>query len=272
MPEGPEIRREADRIAKVLEGHVARKVRFAFDDLRGWQRRLQGRTIRAVEPRGKALLTRFDGGVQIYSHNQLYGRWYVTRTGSTPATHRSLRLAVHTDAGTAWLYSASDIEVLRDAELDAHPYLAKLGPDVLDRDVRPEHVLARLQDDRFARRGLGGLLLDQGFLGGIGNYLRSEILFVAGIDPGRRPADLDDGERRALARAALGVSRRAYRTRGITTDATLARRLRDEGWPRRAYRHLVFGRDGEPCHRCGTDVERRTVAGRRLYACSTCQH
>lgn len=271
MPEGPEIRREADRIAAVLEGRTARRVRFAFDALRPWERRLRGREVRAVEPRGKALLTRFAGGVNIYSHNQLYGRWYVTKPGAEPRTNRSLRVELHTDDGSAWLYSASEIEVLRDRDLDDHPYLAKLGPDVLDRSVRPGDVRRRFDDPRFARRGLGGLLLDQAFLGGVGNYLRSEILWVAGLDPTRRPVDLDDDERGALSRAALSISRRAYRTRGVTADAERVKRLRARGLPRRAFRHFVFGLDGEPCPRCESVIERLDVAGRRLYACPTCQ-
>jgi endonuclease-8 len=161
--------------------------------------------------------------------------------------------------------------VLRDRELASHPYLARLGADVLDRAVRPATVRRRLDDPRFARRRLGGLLLDQAFLGGIGNYLRSEILFVAGIDPARRPCDLDDQEKAAFARAALHVSRRAYRTRGVTNGPSIVRELKRRNLARQDYRHYVFGRDNQPCHLCSTEVEKLQVAGRRLYACRGCQ-
>ncbi len=94
MPEGPEIAREADRIREAIEGRRADAVRFAFPELARRARRFAGERIRAVRARGKALLIEFDNGLTIYSHNQLYGRWYVRRAGSLPRTGRQLRLAI----------------------------------------------------------------------------------------------------------------------------------------------------------------------------------
>ena len=188
MPEGPEIRREADRLARVLVDRPCEEVWFAFAHLQTWGSILTGCRVRGVEPRGKALLTRFDGGVNVYSHNQLYGRWYVVPRGREPTTNRQLRFAMHTATHSALLYSASEIEVLRDDELAGHAFLQKLGPDVLRAEVTPGDVTARLRSRRFAGRSLGALLLDQSFVCGLGNYLRSEILFVARLDAAQRPS------------------------------------------------------------------------------------
>ena len=107
MPEGPEIRRAADRVAAALEGRVADDVFFAFDELKRFESRLAGRQVSEVTSRGKAMLTRFDGGLTVYSHNQLYGRWYVVRRGRLPRTRRQLRFAVTAGDRRALLYSAS---------------------------------------------------------------------------------------------------------------------------------------------------------------------
>lgn len=271
MPEGPEIRRAADRIAAVLQGHVVEDAYFAFAGLKPWQERLQGRRIVCVQPRGKALLIRFEDGVSMYSHNQLYGRWFIRDRGVLPGTRRQLRAALHTEASSALLYSASEISVLHDEDLERHPYLAKLGPDLLDEATKPSTVRQRMESRPFVRRSLGALLLDQSFLSGVGNYLRSEILFHAGIAPHRRPADLTDAERTTLARAAITISGRAYRMRGVTVEPRRARRAEQRGLRRHQYRHYVFARAGECCYRCGDVVVKQTVAGRRLYACPTCQ-
>lgn len=271
MPEGPEIRQEADKIARVLAGERAESVFFAFDHLRPFAATLQGRTVRAVEPRGKAMLVRFERGLNVYSHNQLYGRWYVKPRGQEPKTNRQLRFAVHTGSHSALLYSASEIEVLADDELDEHPFLQKLGPDVLDDGTHLRDIERRLVDRRFTRRSLGALLLDQSFVGGLGNYLRSEILFLARLDPALRPCDLAANQRTDLALRIRDVARQAYRTRGITNDPDDARRLRAEGVPRREYRHWVFARANKPCRLCGEQIEKQTSAGRRLYACPACQ-
>lgn len=271
MPEGPEIRRAADQIAGALERQEATDVYFAFAELAPYASVLRGRAVRAVEPRGKALLIRFAGDLSIYSHNQLYGRWFVRDRHDWPRTARQLRLAIHTRRRSALLYSASEIAVL-DAEAEAaHPFLSRLGPDILDPRLRPARIAQRLWQRRFRRRGVGSLLLDQGFLAGTGNYLRSEILFVARVRPDARPADLDDDRVRGLARAVREISRRAYRTAGITNDPERVAALKDDGVPRSDHRFFVFGRDGRPCRDCGATILRRDVAGRRLYHCPRCQ-
>lgn len=271
MPEGPEIQRAADTIAKALVGKVARELYFAFEHLKQFEQELQGRRIEAIEARGKAILTRFENGLNIYSHNQLYGRWMVRKVYNYPKTNRQLRLAIHTDRHSALLYSASDIEVLYDYELESHPFLSKLGPDVLDERVTPADVVARLQSKRFRRRSLTTLLLDQAFMAGLGNYLRSEVLHVAGIAPQQRPADLTPEQLERLAEAILDLSRRSYRTKGVTNDPDRVARLRQNGQPRRNYRFYVFNREDRDCYRCGGLVVRESLGGRRLYYCRECQ-
>ena len=271
MPEGPEVRREADSIAKVLVGGPISDVWFAFEHLRRWSGFLRGVPLLGVHSRGKAMLIRFANGVNIYSHNQLYGRWFVKPRGQLPKTNRQLRLAVHTEKHSALLYSASDIEVLNDDELESHSFLARLGPDVLSKEVGAPEIEARLKDPRFHRRSLGGLLLDQGFVSGLGNYLRSEILFVARLRPDARPVDLSEASRAELAAVISEITLRAYRHRGVTNDLDDVRRLRSEGVARRDYRHYVFSRSGKQCRLCGETVVKSESAGRRLYTCPACQ-
>lgn len=273
MPEGPEIRRAADRLKGALEGRTALTVRFAadkFPTLQNTGRRLSGRVIRLVEPRGKAMLTHFDIGLTIYSHNQLYGEWAVFK-GPAPPSHLQTRLTIVTATHTAVLYSASEIEVRKTAQIGAHPYIAKLGVELLDPAVTLAGVLAQINQPRFARRNLAGLLLDQGFLAGVGNYLRSDILFAARLRPDVRIDALAPAQREALARAALKLTRRSYRTRGITCDPVLAKQLKAQGLPFGQYRHWVFDRAGAPCRLCGKPIIRIDTGGRGLYLCEHCQ-
>lgn len=273
MPEGPEIRRAADKLKRVLAGQPAVSVRFAVDRFPALQasgKRLSGRVIETVEPRGKAMLTHFAGGLTIYSHNQLYGEWMVYR-GDAPASHLQTRLAIRTPTHSAILYSASEIEVLKTAEVHRHPYIARLGIELLDPAVTAADVLAQVCAPRFARRNLAGLLLDQGFLAGIGNYLRSDILFAARLHPAARPVDLAPAQLETLAHVALRMTRQSYRTRGITNDPALAKRLKAQGLAFGAYRHWVFDRNGAPCHACGHPILRVDFGSRGLYLCEHCQ-
>ena len=271
MPEGPEIRLAAERIAKVLVGSEIVDVSLSFPELRRFEKRLKGATVIAVDTRGKAMLTRFDNGLTLYSHNQLYGRWYTTTHNRMPDTGRSLRVALHTASHSALLYSASDVDVLTEKQLERHPLLMRLGPDVLDPDLTAAAIVERLDDKRFRRRGLGSLYLDQSFLAGIGNYLRSEILYRARVHPALRPMDLRDADRKRLARKTLTISRRSYRTRGITLPRARVCQLKAEGLSRRDYRFWVYGREGHPCDECDTPIVRMAVSSRGLFLCPVCQ-
>src|SRR5210317_176961 len=194
MPEGPEIRRAADKVARVLVGHRVENVSFGLPQLKRFEKRLAGQIVTAVDTRGKAMLTRFNNGLTIYSHNQLYGRWYTVRRPRMPRTGRQLRIELRTRTHKALLYSASDIDVLDDDQLLKHPFLSRVGPDILDRALMKAHVVERLCDPAFRNRSLGSLYLDQRFLAGNGNYLRSEILWAAGLDSQRKPAGLAAAE------------------------------------------------------------------------------
>ena len=271
MPEGPEIRRLADRLADAIVGQTAERVRFDLPRLAGHEGELDGRRVESIEPRGKALLTRFENDRILYSHNQLYGRWYVTAPGKLPKTGRSLRVAIETPKRWALLYSASDIELLHPGDLEFHPFLASLGPDLLDARTTPAKIRTRLVSRRFRGRALGGLLLDQGFLAGVGNYLRSEILFFAGLRPEARPKDLSDDDVAKLARAARTVTLRSYRTGGVTEEPEPMKRAKAAGEPRRSWRHAVFNRAGATCRRCSSVIQKLSIAGRRLYVCTECQ-
>lgn len=271
MPEGPEIRRAADRIEEVLAGRIIEEISFGLPRLRRYTGVLRGQSVLAIETRGKAMLTHFDHHWTIYSHNQLYGVWRIVARGRLPEARRSLRLALHTKTHSALLYSSSDISVWPTPELGLHPFLARIGPDILSPDLHWRDVAERLASSFFRRRRLEALYLDQRFLAGIGNYLRAEILFVAGLNPLRNAGSLGRGERGALARATLDVSRRSYQSAGITLPPRLASHLASRDVSREQRRFYVFGRGGRACYRCAGEIVRADTGGRRLYWCPGCQ-
>ncbi|WP_236784647.1 hypothetical protein [Alteribacter salitolerans] len=125
--------------------------------------------MRPVDTKGKAMLIRFDNGYTIYSHNQLYGKWMISNAYQYPRTNRQLRLAIHNEKKSALLYSASDIDVLRDEEVPAHPFVSRAGPDILSEKVATVDLYHRFCSKSFVARRWSGLLLDQAFIAGIGN-------------------------------------------------------------------------------------------------------
>ncbi|MDG1957627.1 MAG: endonuclease VIII [Candidatus Binatia bacterium] len=269
MPEGPETRRAADRLARVLVTDQTVELNFPHPNLTPWRDELAQSRILEVTSRGKALLIRFENGLTFYSHSQLYGRWTVQRRDRVFKTGRSLRAEFLTPTHTARLWSATEVRVLSPGEEATDPFLSKLGPDVLDTSSTPRRLLAQL--DKHARKSGAHMMLDQSVFAGLGNYLRSEILFEAGVYPDDRPIDLEPEQRLKWAQAIRRVTRRAYREAGVTVPAAVAKQGKSAGEPRRTWRHWVFCRNDKACRVCNTTIERRRYGGRRLDFCPTCQ-
>ena len=134
---------------------------------------------------------------------------------------------------------------------------------LLDPNLTPEVVKERLLSPRFRNRQFAGLLLDQAFLAGLGNYLRVEILWQVGLTGNHKAKDLNAAQLDALAHALLEIPRFSYATRGQVDENKHHGAL---------FRFKVFHRDGEPCERCGSIIEKTTLSSRPFYWCPGCQH
>jgi endonuclease-8 len=272
MPEGPEIRLAADRIAKALVQKDITHIHFSFEHLRQFEKMLSSLTVTSVETRGKAMLTYFDDEWVIYSHNQLYGRWLIVNKGTVPDTNRQLRLAIETEYKAALLYSATDISVMRKPELSNHPFLARIGPDILSERPDIDAIVARLLSPAFSGRQLAALLLDQKFLAGLGTYLCAEILFFSQLNPKTKASKCTPAMLRKLASNILKITQQSYKTQGITNPPKLVDQLKSYGViDKEGYRFSVYGRAGEACYQCGNSIERNKLGGRPIFHCPGCQ-
>ena len=270
MPEGPEVRRSADQIERAVANQPLSCI-FEHPVLKTAAKTFKGATLTGVDTYGKAFVLNFSNAQSIYVHLQLYGRWKTGRLKSYKPSRRTLRFRLETETHYAELYSATDIEVLASKDVLKHKFIKKLGPDLLKQGYVASHISRRLNKSTFARRTLGALLLDQSVFGGLGNYLRSEVLFRSGLMHNRKLGELSKEERTLLARMIHDTTHRAYKTRGITLDDEWVTVAKSKGLRRGQYRHFVFDREAKHCWVCKTTIKKVQVAGRRLYYCSTCQ-
>jgi endonuclease-8 len=261
MPEGDTVWQAARRLDDALAGHRLVRAELRVPSLATAE--LRGRTVLEVVPRGKHLLTRFDGGLTLHSHLRMDGAWRVYGRGERwrggPA--HQIRAILATAERTAVGYRLPVLELLRTAE--EHRAVGHLGPDLLGPDWDPARALRRLLAD--PARPLGAALLDQCTMAGIGNVYMAELCFLARATPwlpvGELPAP---AELVATAARLLGANReRPVRT----TTATGAR----------TQRLYVYGRAGRPCPRCHTPIRVVSAAHgapgreRPTYWCPGCQ-
>jgi len=160
-------------------------------------------------------------------------------------------------------------ELLTARELTRHEALRELGPDLLDESFDAGAAMARARAQPAASPA-ADILLNQRVVAGIGNELKSEVLFVAGVYPFAPLSALADadlarmlGIGRDLLRANTNVRGRLAPSRGRRTRDSLGR----DGalW--------AYGRGGKPCRKCGTPIQskKRGIDARLTYWCPRCQ-
>ena len=149
--------------------------------------------------------------------------------------------------------------------------MARSGPDPLRPDTGWEPAWARV---RRSRAPIGGLLMDQTVLAGVGNVYRAELLFRHRMHPLRPGHTLRVGQFRALWEDLVELMAEGVRTGRIDT-------VRPEhtpeamGRPPRVDDHggevYVYRRAGQPCHVCGATIRTEELLGRNLFWCPRCQ-
>jgi endonuclease-8 len=231
---------------------------------------LVGRTIESISARGKHLLIAFSGGLVLRTHLRMNGSWHIYPAGGRwqrPA--RDMRVLVATAEACAVGFNIPVAELLSDRDLERHAQLQALGPDLLGKTFDREEAIRRIRTRGTAP--IADVLLDQRVLAGIGNVLKSEILFLAGVDPFTPVSSLSPEE---VARI-VDISRQQLLANVLDRSQTLS-----AATGRRTTRSLnpkeklwVYGRGGKPCRRCGAAIRSRKTGddARLSYWCPDCQ-
>jgi endonuclease VIII len=256
MAEGDTVFATAARMHHAFAGHMLaatdlRVPRFATADL-------SGQIVREVGARGKHLFVRTDGGVSVHSHLGMDGSWRLYEPGERWRGRAfEVRAVLTTEERIAVGHRLRLLEVIRTT---AEPeLLAHLGPDVLGHDWDAAEAARRLVAS--PDREVGDALVDQAVMAGPGNVYRSEVCFLAGVDPRTTVGSIPDpGGIVELMRSLMERNRAGGRR--VTTDD-----------PRPGHDLWVYGRRGRPCRRCGTPIGSfaRGPQKRIIFACPRCQ-
>lgn len=237
-------------------------------------RRLAGRTIAGVHRRGKRVV------IEVAEVRSRPREWLVIEPRMTgqmlvvdPPTTEHVRLVVDLDDGVGsqarFLFwdrrGLGTIRLVDDRGLEAACGAAKLGPDGLV--VTGEDLATRLGR---SRRAVKAALLDQRAVAGIGNIYASEILHRVAIHPRKGCRRLRRGDWERIAAATRRVLAEAVALEGSSIgDETY--RTADSRPGRAQKRHRVYDREGKPCRRCRTAIERIVLAQRATFFCPNCQ-
>lgn len=273
MPELPEAETIVRGLRASVLGQTIRRVEVLRPDIlrqpkAEFVKRVRGHCILDVARRGKKVLIRLDGDRLIVVNLGMTGRllqFPAVPRGERRPGHPAVRFRFE---GPGLLIfddtrRFGSVEALTDSEWQTRS--AGMGPEPLDATYRAQHLFEGLQRSRAPVRSW---LLDQKRIAGVGNIYANEALYLAGVHPRREARDVHRREAVALHRSIRRVLRDAIRAGGTTIrDYRNAEGERGE-YARRLY---VYGRDGEPCLKCRTQVQRTVFANRSAFHCPACQ-
>ncbi|MBI5577545.1 MAG: DNA-formamidopyrimidine glycosylase [Deltaproteobacteria bacterium] len=274
MPELPEVETIArDLNAAGVAGKTLTGARVYWDrtiaepSVTEFCRLIKKKKIAAVGRRGKFLVIDFTGGGHMLMHLRMSGRLHLVSSGAERLPHEHVvfafedgsELRFHDTRKFGRVYLMADVERV----------LGRLGPEPLDPMFTPRVLFEGM---RKRSRLVKPLLLDQGFVAGLGNIYTDEALWEARIHPRRLSDSLSQKEAEALHAAIRKVLRRGMKNLGTslgTGKANFYSVGRRRGRNRDALK--VFRRTGEPCARCAAPVQRIIVGQRSTHICPKCQ-
>lgn len=263
MPELPEVEFCATRLRAWLVGRRVERVEaspgrplHALD-----ADALAGARIAAVRRHGKQMFVDLDDGRVLLAHLGMTGKFL----RDPPEARAGTRLQLWLDDGHRVDFvdprRFGAVRLAAAGQVDSLPEVAGLGPDALALCAQPAAFVRRVGR---TGREIKVALMDQSVLAGVGNIYAAEALHAARVDP-FAPAN-------AISPAAL---KRVAAELRAAMEASLARELADE------IRYLpeadsdnpftVYGREGEPCPRCGRAITRTLQQGRSTFWCMKCQ-
>jgi endonuclease VIII len=275
VPEGDTIFRTARALGRALTAKPVTGFRSTYPLLTRFDddNPITGQLVESVEPRGKWLLIHFSGGGTLATHMLMSGSWHIYRHDERWQQPRAnMRIVLENSEYIAVGFSVPVAKMLRAGELERAFRIPPKAIDVLSEEFNAAEVARRVLGN--GGEEIGDVLLHQEVIAGVGNVFKSEICFVTATNPFCRVAELDAEQvADVIAAARRLVKANVLEDSGdaIVTYGGRKRRTTHESNPSASL--WVYGRDGEPCRRCGERIRRRIQGpdARVTFWCQYCQ-
>jgi endonuclease-8 len=273
MPEGHTLFRLARDIRERFAGDVVSvsspQGRFAES-----ASLVDGTVLVDAESWGKHLFVEFSKERFVHVHLGLYGRFDLA-DGPPPPPVGQVRMRIASGPRASRGPSYGDLRGATACELftaaERRAVLDRLGPDPLREDADWTRAWDRV---RRSRSPVGGLLMDQAVLAGVGNVYRAEVLFRHRIHPLRPANTLRRGQFASMWEDLVALMREGVRTGRIDTvhpDHTPEAMDRPPRVDDHGGEVYVYRRTSQPCLVCGASVRTQELGGRNLFWCPRCQ-
>jgi len=269
MPELPEVETTLRGIEKSLldtkiENLIVRDARLRWPVPEDLGERIIGRRVVSLQRRAKYILIDFEHGSLIW-HLGMSGSMRIVDSATELRKHDHIDLLLGSDVVLRYNDPRRFGCLLWAEDVLIHPLLVSLGPEPLDERFDGAYLYNRARGRKVS---IKSFIMDQKIVVGVGNIYASEALFLAGIRPTRKAANISLARYETLAEQIKQVLQRAIAQGGTT--------LRDfsqaDGRPGYFEQQLhVYGREKQPCTQCGKAISNKVIGQRASYYCPACQ-
>jgi formamidopyrimidine-DNA glycosylase len=279
VPELPEVetvrvgleREMVGRTISDVEVFGVRTLRRYLPGPADFTSRLIGRHAVAARRRGKFLWLPLDDGAQLLAHLGMSGQFLAVGADTPDGPHLRARFRFDDDGPELRFVDQRTFGGLSLADdaltADGVPLvLGHVAPDPFEPAFDPAVFSTAL---RRRRTGVKRALLDQTLISGVGNIYADESLWLARLHYARATEGLRRPDVDRLLAAVREVMLAAIAAGGTSFDALYVAVNGESGWFDRSLE--VYGREGEPCSRCGTPIIRTQFTNRSSYLCPKCQ-
>ena len=281
MSEGPEVHRIAAKLHEELAGSSIVAVDSRLKKAKAWLEEhpglVEGKRVERVYAAGKNLLWELDDNIYFHMHLLMFGKIRTFSLRHRVEYERTLRALIVTSTRQVVLYNVQVFNIGVGDPFEQIEGLRRIGADLCAVPFNTSLFLERLNAPEHRDEEIGPVLLDQSVAAGVGNYLKSDILFECRINPWAKVGDLTPEEQQCLAETIPAVGQRTLKVSGQTvTDEVMDRILADPNIARPTWqhRHWVFRHTNKPCKVCGTPIRARRQGpgeGRMTFYCPQCQ-
>ncbi|WKD59045.1 bifunctional DNA-formamidopyrimidine glycosylase/DNA-(apurinic or apyrimidinic site) lyase [Corynebacterium caspium] len=284
MPELPEV----EVVRRGLEAHVLGKKFSRVEILHPRAVRhnpggatevitaLTGREVSGIKRRGKFMWLEFDDATSLIVHLGMSGQMLIKAadTGNEDPNWKHLRARAELSSGSQlWFVDQRTFGYWRSCQgwqtqagmLVPEP-VKHIAPDVFDPGFNGPNLAQQFKQKKSE---LKRLLLDQSLISGVGNIYADEMLWLSQLHPQQIASRVALPKLESLFSSGAQVMEAALAQGGTSFDALYVNVNGQSGYFSRALH--AYGREGKPCDRCQTELQKITVAGRSSHFCPSCQ-
>jgi len=268
MPELPEVQTIVNDLKKKIMGSKIADIKTITKSI--WRngpphkRKIIGTAVSNIDRKGKYILIRLSRGRTLVIHLKMTGRLTIENKRKIADKHTHFvfvfdEFELHFNDVRRFGF----LDLIEKIEINSTPYLAKIAPDPFE--INQDEFIRLIQSKK---RIIKPLLMDQTVISGLGNIYADEALFRAGIHPKKNSSKMSKVRAGNLYRSIIEILKKAIHARGSSVSDYVDGSGHRGGYQ---HKHLVYGKEGEPCPQCGRAIKRERIGGRSAHYCTRCQ-